>query len=199
MVLYGHRGTQSLLLEIEAKAAEELLKKVTVNNTILNLKVQRGWSGDVLLREVQRDTRKLKPIHLSFFAIAGHGSITLDLPLAYVGEPVGVKVDGGLLERSLTSLSVSAAPAQVPEAIEVNVGGLGVGDVLYVRDLDLPDGVEATVNLETAVATVIPSTTGRDLEALVTEETQADLADPDATAGDAARDQDADEVPTTDE
>ncbi|BAC88340.1 50S ribosomal protein L25/general stress protein Ctc [Gloeobacter violaceus] len=165
-VLYGHRGTQSLALELEQRTAEDLLKRVTINNTILPLKVERGWSGDVLLREVQHDAVGGKLLHLSFFAVAGHGSITLDLPLVFTGEAVGVKMDGGLLEKVLTQLTVNTPPTDVPEAIEVDISTMQVGDMLYVKDLVLPPGIEVVNTPDLVVAHLTPSPTGRALQSM---------------------------------
>ncbi|AGY56859.1 50S ribosomal protein L25/general stress protein Ctc [Gloeobacter kilaueensis] len=168
-VLYGHRGTEALALEIDQRSVDDLLKRVHVNNTIFDLKVQRGWSGKVLLREVQHDTVSRTPLHLSFFAIAGHGSIALDLPLVFHGVPQGVKVGGGLLEKVLTELSVTAPPERVPDTIEVDVSAMQVGDILYIKDLHLPEGIEVA-HPDLAVATVIPSPTRRELESIAAAE-----------------------------
>jgi large subunit ribosomal protein L25 len=169
-VLYGHRGTESLSVELDAHDVEVLLKHAVVNNTVCQLKVARGWSGKVLLREVQLDAFQNRPLHLSFFAIAGHGSIHLDVPLVLHGEPVGVRVDRGVLDRTLDHLSVVAAAEAIPEVIDVDVSHLGVGDVLYVGDLVLPAGIEATNPPDTAVVTVTPSTTGLELESIASED-----------------------------
>jgi large subunit ribosomal protein L25 len=53
-VLYGHKGAESIALTIGAKDAETLLKKATVNNTLVQVKIpDLSWSGKALIREVQ--------------------------------------------------------------------------------------------------------------------------------------------------
>lgn len=182
-VLYGHRGTKSVSLELDMRDVESLMKQVTVNNTVFQLQVERGWSGDVLLREVQRETLRGTPEHLSFFAIAGHGPIAINLPLVFTGESRGVKIDGGVLEKLLTELSVSGAPDEIPEAIEVDVSNLGVGDILYLKDLHLPEGVEVSADPDLVVATIAPSATRRELQVLEAEQAQTEAAEVPTEAG----------------
>ncbi|MHC5720014.1 MAG: 50S ribosomal protein L25, partial [Nostoc sp.] len=70
--LYGHKGTESISLTIEAKTVERLLKRASVNNTLIDLNVTDiPWRGKALLRELQIHPAKGTPYHLSFFAVAG--------------------------------------------------------------------------------------------------------------------------------
>jgi len=55
-VLYGHQGTQSLDLQIEGSLVRKFLEHASINNTIIDLKVEGGWAGTVLLREKQMDS-----------------------------------------------------------------------------------------------------------------------------------------------
>jgi large subunit ribosomal protein L25 len=169
-VLYGHSGLQSLSIECDARAVTDLLKHATVNHTVIELAVPNGWSGRVLLRELQTGSTDHSPLHLSFFAIAGHGAIHLDVPIVLTGEPVGVRLDRGVLDQVVFQLSVVAPSEAIPEAVTIDVSGLGVGDALRVADLVLPAGVAATSSPDVAVVTVLPSKTGADLAAIAVDE-----------------------------
>jgi len=169
-VLYGHSGLQSLSIECDARAVTDLLKHATVNHTVIDLAVPNGWSGRVLLRELQTGSTDQSPLHLSFFAIAGHGAIHLDVPIVLTGEPVGVRLDRGVLDQVVFQLSVVAPSEAIPEAVTIDVSGLGVGDALRVADLALPAGVAATSPPDVAVVTVLPSKTGADLAAIAVDE-----------------------------
>ncbi|WP_218080179.1 50S ribosomal protein L25 [Anthocerotibacter panamensis] len=166
-VVYGHRGTQAQSLVLNRLEAEKLLKKVTVNNTRFQLQVEDGWGGTVVLREVQRDYARSQLQHLSFFAIAGHRHVHLELPLLYLGEPENMGTQG-VLEKVLTRIPVIARSDAMPEAIEVDVSHLEMGAILTLSDLMLPSGVEAIGNPELVVAHVVPSSTTLELNALST-------------------------------
>ena len=140
--LYGHNGAESISLTVNAKAAELLLKSASVNNTLVNLTIpELSWNGITLLREVQ--THPCRPLvyHLSFFAISAQDSVEVTIPLAFVGESPGVKLNGGLLDPVLTELEVKCAPDSIPEKIEVDISSLQVGSALHISELVLPAGV----------------------------------------------------------
>ena len=65
--LYGHKGTESISLTLNAKEAERLLKKAAVNNTIVQLNIPEiSWRGQTIIREVQKHPAKGSLYHLSF-------------------------------------------------------------------------------------------------------------------------------------
>jgi large subunit ribosomal protein L25 len=154
-VLYGHKGAESVELTLTAKTAETLLKKATVNNTLVDVQIpDLSWTGKALLREVQTHPWKRTEIyHLSFFSVAAQESLNVAVPLHFVGEAAGVK-DGGVLEPILTELQVQCAPGNIPESIEIDVSHLQAGDVLRIEDLVLPQGVTSLIEPGEMVVTI---------------------------------------------
>ncbi|HEY9653455.1 MAG TPA: 50S ribosomal protein L25/general stress protein Ctc [Coleofasciculaceae cyanobacterium] len=155
-VLYGHQGTESVELTLKAKVAETLLKQATVNNTLIQLDIpELPWKGSTLLREVQTHPWKSKEVyHLSFFSVAAHGAIDVEVPLHFVGEAVGVKA-GGVLEPVITQIRVHCDPDKIPESVNVDVSNLGIGESLQINQLVLPEGITALNEQELTIATVI--------------------------------------------
>ena len=154
-VLYGHQGAESISLTMKAKTAEHLIKQSAVNNTLIQLNIPDiSWSGKTLLREVQKHPWKNNPYHLSFFAVASQESIEVEVPLHFVGEAVGVKLEGGVLDPVITELKVKCAPDKIPDAIEIDVSGMQLGDSLLVHQIVLPEGVTTLIEPEQPVATV---------------------------------------------
>lgn len=155
-VLYGHDGTNSLSLTIDAKTVETLLRKASVNNSLIMVKVpELSWSGKALLREVQTHPWKNELYHISFFSIAAQDSVQVTVPLHFTGEPVGVTDEQGSLDTIMTELQVNCAPESIPEAIEIGVSHLNIGDAIHVHELILPKGVEAADEPQRVVATVL--------------------------------------------
>lgn len=155
-VLYGHKGTESVELTIPTRAAETLVKKASVNNTLIQLNVpEMPWSGKTLLREVQAHPWRRDLYHLSFFSVAGHASLEITVPLYFVGESIGVKQNGGTLDAVLTQLEVQCSPSNVPESIEIDISGLDLGDALHVNELTLPAGVMAIGEADRVVVSVL--------------------------------------------
>ena len=155
-VLYGHNGAESISLTMKAKSAETLLKKASINSTIIDLNIpELSWSGKTLLREVQSHPAKGFIYHLSFFSVAAQTSVEVEIPLHYVGEAVGVKLNGGMLDPVMTQLQVQCPPDQIPDAIEIDVSALMVGDALHIRELGLPAGVTAIGDPNQVVVSVL--------------------------------------------
>lgn len=163
-VLYGHNGTESVSLTVNAKTVETLLKNATVNNTLIQVKIPDiSWNGKAILREVQTHPWKPQVYHLSFFSVAAQESLAVTVPLNLVGEAVGAK-QGGVLEQLLTELQVDCAPDRIPETIDIDISNMDVGASLLVRELVLPEGVTASDDPETLVLTVAHSTTAATVE-----------------------------------
>jgi large subunit ribosomal protein L25 len=165
-VIYGHKGTESLSVVVPAKAAETLVKKASVNNTLVDVKITDGnWSGKALLREVQTHPWRNSIYHLSFFSIAQQDSIEATVPLTFLGEAIGVKQNGGMIDTVLNELTLKCPPEAIPEAIEVDVANLNVGESLHVNELKLPAGVEPVGEGDRVVVSVVLSTTAQQAEA----------------------------------
>ncbi|MGL5060248.1 MAG: 50S ribosomal protein L25, partial [Microcoleus sp.] len=136
------------------------------NNTLIDLSIpDLSWSGKTLLREVQVHPWKGYPYHLSFFAVGSQDSIEVEVPLHFAGEAAGVKLEGGILDTVMTQLAVKCKPNSIPEAIEVDISNLNVGDALHIHELPLPEGVVAIGEPNQVVVSVLGSQSGAGEEA----------------------------------
>ena len=168
--LYGHKGTESMMLTVKAKTLEKLLKQAGVNSTVVDLNIpDLSWRGKTLLREVQIHPVKRWAYHVSFFALSEQASVDVEVPVHFVGEAPGVKVEGGVLDLVLMQLEIKCAPDNIPDAIEVDISGLHLKDILYVSELVLPAGVVVVGDPGRAVASVVQSTVSAEAEAIIEE------------------------------
>ena len=68
--LYGHDGDKSLLLTLDAKSVENLIKKARINKTPVEVSIpELDWKGMTVIKEIQTHPWKNFPYHLSFFAV----------------------------------------------------------------------------------------------------------------------------------
>jgi large subunit ribosomal protein L25 len=81
--------------------------------------------------------------------------LTVDVTLNFVGDAVGVTQGGGALDTVLTELQVECAPSDIPEAIEIDVSGMNIGDALHVHELVLPKGVTAVGEPDRVIVSVL--------------------------------------------
>ena len=168
--LYGHKGIESIMLTVKAKTLEKLLKQAGVNSTVVDLNIpDLSWRGKTLLREVQIHPVKRWAYHVSFFALSEQASVEVEVPVHFVGEAPGVKVEGGVLDLVLMQLEIKCAPDNIPDAIEVDISGLHLKDILYVSELVLPAGIVVVGDPGRAVASVMQSTVSAEAEAIIEE------------------------------
>lgn len=159
VVLYG-RGEDTRSLSVDAHELELLMQRVHLENTIVQLQISGERSAvKALAREVQRHPSRPVILHVDFYQIHAGEKITVEIPVRLVGQAPGVKA-GGLMQHSLTEMEVRCLPDNIPEYVELSVEGMEVGDSLHVRDAQLPDGVEATQDLDRTICSLIPPQAG---------------------------------------
>jgi len=75
----------------------------------------------------------------------------------------------------LRDIEVKVSPRNIPDFIEVDVSGLGIGDSLHLSDLKLPPGVKLNMKGDSTVVTIVPP---EDAEKLATETAAPAAAEP---------------------
>ena len=156
-VVYGRElGTMHLSLDIHE--AENLFYSISTENTIVGLKVEGvGEPFQTLVREIQSHPFKSSLIHVDFLRIQAGVAVDVEVPLRLIGDPVGVKNSGGVLEQVMNELPVKCIPSKIPELIEVDVSELDINDSLHVYDLELDEDITITVDEgRTICAVAIP-------------------------------------------
>lgn len=99
-----------------------------------------GAGSIAVIRETQRHVLKDDVFyHLDFFHVDMSKKVTTDVHLEFVGVPVGVKDDGGVLGHPLKAVKVECLPADIPEKLSVDVSALKIGDSIHVRDISVPN------------------------------------------------------------
>lgn len=178
-IVYGH-DEPSVPLAVDAQELDRILHQISIDNTIIELKAEgdRKAPVPVLVREVQHHPYKPEVLHVDFFRITMGEKIDVEVPIELEGTASGVKNHGGILQHLVRELPVTCLPGEIPEKITVDVSALEIGDVVRVRDLPVPQGIEIHEDPERGVATVVPpAVLGEEEEAavLVEEEMEPEL------------------------
>ena len=113
-----------------------------------------GRDVPALMREVQNDVLAGTPIHVDFSEVSLTEKVRVVVPVYLVGEAVGVKLGGGVLEQPLRSIEVDCLPGDIAERFDVDVSALGLDQTLFVRDLKLGDKYTIVTRGEHALAVV---------------------------------------------
>ncbi len=138
---------------------QELLAAIGAGeNVLINLSLGRENEEQrrmVILKELQLDPVKGRPLHADFLEISMERKIRVEVPLALTGEPLGVKSKGGILEQPLRQLFVECLPLNIPERIPVDVSALDIGDAIHVRDLSVGEAIRILEDGGRVVASVV--------------------------------------------
>ncbi|MFL6501507.1 MAG: 50S ribosomal protein L25 [Candidatus Udaeobacter sp.] len=156
-VIYGGND-EPQPLRVSARDINAMMSQASGENVLVELQIgDDGQSRTALVQEVQHSPVRGEIRHVDFHAISMDEMIQAEVPLEPVGTPVGVKTFGGLLEQSLRALAIECLPGDLPDRITVDVSQLNIGDAIHVRDIQLPQGVTAKVQVElTAFSVVAP-------------------------------------------
>jgi large subunit ribosomal protein L25 len=108
----------------------------------------------VIIKEMQHHPIKGDIIHVDFSEISLKQKIQVKIPIHPVGEAIGVKRDGGILEHVLWELDVECLPTKIPEKVDVKVDELEIGDSIHVKDIQLESDIEVLTDPEEVVIIV---------------------------------------------
>ena len=155
-VIYGV-GQEPINLEVNRRQLSTVLAHSSSENILLELEIVDGdnkRSSLAMIQEVQHHPIQRQILHVDFHAVSATEKITAEVPIETIGEPIGVKTNGGLLEHNLRDLEVECLPGDLPDRIEVDVTSLDINQSIHVKDLKLPPGVEAVMDGDLTVVAV---------------------------------------------
>ena len=146
-VVYGGHG-ESVNIKIEHNAMLRNLEKSGFYSNILDLSLD-GKSQKVYLKDLNRHPSKKIILHADFQRVEETVELNIRVPLLLVNENLceGVKQDGGTVSRLMTEVEVTCLPKDLPQAIEVDIESLKIGEAIHFSDLSLPNGVKLTALL----------------------------------------------------
>ncbi len=141
--IYGSKTTPQNL-ELNDRELTNLLHHSVSENILVDLAVENDARGQrlALLQEVQHHPLSGKVLHVDFHEISPDETVTVQVPVETVGEAVGVKTGGGILEHILHKIKVRCLPKHLPENILIDVSHLEIGKSIHLGDLKAPEGVQ---------------------------------------------------------
>lgn len=154
-VLYGPQ-TESVLLSVNAKELEQIFKKGNIGSIILNLVIQNGKkvTKPAMIKELQSHPVSGDFLHIDFYEIDMQRKINVMIPVVTKGVCKGVEL-GGLLQIIRREIEVLCMPGDIPEAIELDITDLDVGDSVHVEEIPLGENVEIAADVNFTVLTVV--------------------------------------------
>lgn len=94
-------------------------------------------------------------LHADFLAIQEGTKVSTSVSLSFVGISPAEKNKTWAVQHLREELEIQALPKDLPRFLEIDISSLEYeSDVLYVKDLVLPDGIEILDDHDVAIATV---------------------------------------------
>ena len=142
-VIYSHAATP-VSLQVSERDITTLLSHAVGEHLLVDLEIA-GTEGNqlALIQDVQHHPVTQKILHVDFHGVSANEELESSIPVEPIGESVGVKSFGGILEQLMRSLNIRCLPKDLPEIINVDITELNVGDSFHVKDIKLPQGVVA--------------------------------------------------------
>lgn len=136
--IFGHHQ-DSQSIQIDAVAFDQLVRAHRATGIIALRQSGKRATQTALIRHVQHDPRSGKIIHVDFFRVSLTERITSKVPLRFVGEAPGVKIEGGVLLHLMDALEVECEARDLVEYIEVDITPLTeIDSIIHAGDVKLP-------------------------------------------------------------
>jgi large subunit ribosomal protein L25 len=135
-VVYG--GTEEpAAVSVDPKEIDKILHSRTGHNTIFQLSITGASDTPVMIVDWQHEPIKESLLHVDLKRIDLSKRITVKVPVVTLGDPRGVKLQGGIHEIVTREIEVECLPNDIPEQFEVNVAELSIGQSIRAGEIPM--------------------------------------------------------------
>jgi len=179
-IVYGY-GTKNTSVKVDEVEFIKVIREVG-RNGVIELGVG-SKTIKVMVSDYQFDPLKNQITHIDFLAINMTEERTVEVPVHLIGEAAGAK-EGGVVEQPLFDLEVTATPDNIPEAIEVEISELAIGDTISVEDIKVSGDFTIENEATDSVVTVVAPTEEPTEEEIEAMEGEAQTEEPEVVGED---------------
>lgn len=169
-ILYG-LSTEAVSLAVSIRELQNIFKSSASENMILNLVIDNGkkFTQTAMVKELQTTPLTRDYLHVDFYAVSMEQSINVKVPVVVTGKSRGAEQQGALVQVVRNELEVSCFPQDIPEAIEIDVTNLDIGDSVHVEDIPVREKVKLIADTNFTVVTILAPTVEEAVEEGVEE------------------------------
>jgi len=120
-------------------------------NALIDLEVD-GQRRLTMVQDMQRHPVRREVTHVDFILVDVNKTVDVDVPVVLQGAD-GDHLAGLVVDQQLFSIPVSAKPGSIPNELVVDLAALTVDEPIRAGSVELPAGVELTIDPEDAVVT----------------------------------------------
>ncbi len=138
-VLYGR--TMPVAISVGERDLRSALTGAAGSHVVLDVAIDGGSEHSAILKDFQRDKVRGSITHVDLQEVRLDQPIQTAVVVTLVGEAKGTR-EGGILQQVTTEVNVEALPLEIPQHLEADVSELGIGDILRLAEVVVPDGVK---------------------------------------------------------
>ena len=153
-VLYGSGG-DAVAVAVSPKELTRILQSKSGHNTIFNLAVTGGENVPVMIVDWQTDPIKSHLLHADLQRIDLTRRLRVMVPVHAVGDPKGVKLQGGLHEVITREIEIECLPDDIPEGFTVDASELMMGQAVRAADVVLTGSMILLSNPEAVISHIV--------------------------------------------
>jgi large subunit ribosomal protein L25 len=153
-IVYG-AGKDPVAVAVNPKDVTRILHSASGHNTIFSVQVTGGETTPVMVVDWQSDPVKENLLHVDLKRIDMTKRIVVKVPVHTHGDPRGVKEQGGLFELVTREVEVECLPDEIPEAFNMDVRPLLIGQNLRASDIPLEGSMKLVSPADAVLAHVV--------------------------------------------
>ena len=152
-IVYGP-GFDPVAVAVDPKAVNQILRSKSGHNTIFDVDIQ-GQLAPVMIVDWQNEPIKGRLLHIDLKRIDLSKRIVVKVPIHTIGDPKGVKLQGGLHELITREVEVECLPDEIPEQFNIEVSELMIGQSIRAADIPLIGSMKLVSPPEAVISHVI--------------------------------------------
>ena len=153
-VVYG-AGKAPVPVSVSPKDIVKILNSGAGGNTIFDLNITGQENTPVMLKDWQNDPLKENLLHVDFIRIDLSQRLRLRVRVLTIGDPRGVKEQGGVYETITRDIEIECLPDEIPENFKVDVTEFLLGSSLRAGDVKLSGTMKLLSSPDQVISHVI--------------------------------------------
>ena len=178
-VLYGR--SDPVAITIGERELRTALTGAAGSHAVLDVQVDGGSIHSAILKDFQRDKVRGTIIHVDLQEVRLDQPIQTSVSITLVGDAIGVR-EGGVLTQITNEINLEALPLEIPQHLEADVSGLGIGDTLRLAEVTVPGNVKLLDDPDETVIASVQLAREEPAEEVEEGEEGAEGAEPEAEA-----------------
>jgi len=143
-VLYGG-GEDAVAISLKENQVLRALNSGGLIGSMVRIS-HKGEQQSAITKDVQFHPVKAMPQHIDFYRVKSDTIITVEVSINIVGdEECPGLTKGGNINVVRHTIEVNCPAGSIPDALEVDISALEIGDSLHESEITFPEGVKPAI------------------------------------------------------